>query len=129
MEFFLRLAVKLVLYFALLLAAMALALLPAGVLTLLWAALALALVNTLLRPLLVIIALPFNVFTWGITSVFANLLTLVIALAIAGLTGGFWALLLIALLVMLTDDAVRLVRQAIHKKGASVRPQFLPYRF
>jgi putative membrane protein len=120
MEFLLRLAVKFVLYFCILLAAMALGLLPAAVLTLLWAALALALVNTLLRPLFVLIALPFNFVTLGIASVFANLLALVIALAIAGLTGAFWVLLLIALAVMLLDDGIRLIRKAIcpiHKEG------------
>jgi putative membrane protein len=117
MEFILRLAVKIALYFCLLLAAMALALLPAGALTLLWAALALAIVNTLLRPLLVLIALPLNIVTWGVASVFANLLTLFIALAIAGVWGGFWALLLIALVVMLADDGVRLVRRAVRPRG------------
>lgn len=113
MEFLLRLAVKTVLYFCLLLAAMALGLLGATASTLFWAALALAAVNTLLRPLLVLIALPFNFITLGIASIFANLLTLVIAFAIAGVTGAFWPMLLIALAVMLADDAVRLVRKAI----------------
>ena len=116
MEFILRIFVKIVLYFCLLLAAMAIGLLPAAAITLFWTALALAVVNTLLRPLLVIIALPFNIILLGIASVFANLLTLVIAFAIAGVTGGFWAMLLIALLVMLLDDGVRLVRQALSNK-------------
>lgn len=116
MEFLLRILIKVVLYFCLLLAAMAIGLLSAGVMPLFWTALALALVNTLLRPLLVVIALPFNIITLGLASVFANLLTLVIAFAIAGVSGGFWAMLLIAFLVMLTDDGVRLVRQALRKK-------------
>ena len=116
MEFLLRICVKIVLYFCLLLAAMAIGLLPAGALPLFWTALALAIANTLLRPLLVIIALPFNIILLGIVSVFANLLTLVIAFAIAGVTGGFWAMLLVAFLVMLIDDGVRLIRQALKKQ-------------
>jgi putative membrane protein len=116
MEFILRLFIKVVLYFCLLLGAMAIGILPASALTLLWTALALAAVNTLLRPLLVLIALPFNIITLGLASVFANLLTLVIAFAIAGVTGGFWAMLLIAFLVMLIDDGVRFVRQALKKQ-------------
>jgi putative membrane protein len=120
MEFILRFAVKIVLYFCLLLAAMALGLLPAAAFTLFWAALALAVINTLLRPLFVLIALPFNFITLGIASVFANLLALVIAFAIAGVTGTFWALLLIALAVMLLDDGIRLIRKAVwpnHKEA------------
>lgn len=113
MEFILRFAAKVALYFLLLLAALALGLLGAPAFTLFWAALALAAVNTLLRPLLLLVALPFNFITLGIASVFANLLTLVIAFAIAGVAGAFWAMLLIALTVMLADDAVRLVRKAI----------------
>ncbi len=119
MEFLLRIIVKVVLYFCLLLAAMAIGLLPAAVLPLFWTALALAVTNTLLRPLLVVIALPFNIILLGIASVFANLLTLVIAFAIAGVSGGFWAMLLIAFLVMLIDDGVRLVRQALKKQPVS----------
>ena len=44
----------------------------------------------------------------------------ILALAIAGLTGAFWVLLLIALAVMLLDDGIRLIRKAIwpiHKEG------------
>jgi hypothetical protein len=47
-------------------------------------ALTLAITNTLLRPILVLIALPFNLITFGIASIFANLLTLIIANAICG---------------------------------------------
>ena len=116
-EFLTRYIVKTALYFALLTGAMAVGLLPAPLQSLLWTAVALAAVNTLLRPLLVLIALPFNLITLGIASVFVNLLTLVIAIAIAGVTGGFWALLLIALAVMLLDDGVRLLRLAIQKRS------------
>jgi len=116
MEFLLRFTVKVALYFLLLLAALALGLLGAPAFTLFWAALALAAVNTLL----LLVALPFNFITLGIASVFANLLTLVIAFAIAGVAGAFWAMLLVALAVMLADDAARLVRKAIcsNKKAA-----------
>ncbi len=66
----------------------------------------LAAVNTLLRPIFVALALPFNILTFGIASVFANLLSLVIANAIAGRPlHGFWVMLLIAFVVMLVDDA------------------------
>jgi len=118
MEFILRFVVKTVLYFCLLIAVMALGLLPAAALTLFWAALILAAVNTILRPLFVLIALPLNVITLGIASVFANLLSLVIALAIIGLSGGFWALLLLALIIMLADDGIRLMRKAMQIKRA-----------
>ncbi|MGI5919685.1 MAG: phage holin family protein [Christensenellales bacterium] len=113
MEFLLRFAVKVALYFLLLLVVLVLGLLDAPAFTLFWAALALAAVNTLLRPLLLLIALPFNFIMLGIASVFANLLTLVIAFAIAGVAGAFWPMLLIALAVMLADDAARIVRKAI----------------
>jgi len=69
-------------------------------------------VNTLIRPLLVAIALPFNLVTFGIASVFANLLSLVIANAICGtLIHGFWLLLFVALIIMLVDDCIRLTRR------------------
>ena len=121
--FLLRYAVKAALYFGVLLAAMAAGLLPPVLITALIApALVLAAVNTLLRPLLVTIALPLNFLTFGIASVFANLLTLVIANSIVGgtLTSGFWAMLLVALVIMLIDDAVRIVRHArtMHKVEA-----------
>jgi putative membrane protein len=71
-------------------------------------------VNTFIRPILVLIALPFNLLTFGITSVFANLLSLVIANAIiGGLLSGFWWMLLLSLIIMLFDDAVRESRYRI----------------
>ena len=106
------------LYFFILLGAWAIGLLPGTALTALWAALMLALVNMVLRPIFVAIALPFNIITFGIASVFANLLSLVIANAIIGgpITAGFWAMLLVALIVMLADDAVRAMRAAAKSK-------------
>jgi uncharacterized membrane protein YvlD (DUF360 family) len=113
--FLLRYSIKAVLYFGVLLVATAIGLLPpVNTPALIAPALVLAAVNTLLRPLLVMIALPLNLFTFGIASVFANLLTLVIANGIVGgtVTSGFWAMLLVALVIMLVDDAVRAVRHA-----------------
>ncbi len=111
-----RLFVKFVLYYGILTAFMAFGWLPgATALALLGAAAVLAGVNTFLRPLLVTAALMVNAITFGIASVFANLLSIVIANAIIGgvMTSGFWVMLLIALVIMLTDDTVRNIRQAI----------------
>lgn len=119
--FLLRYSIKAALYFAILLAGMATGLLPEAMITaILAAALILAAVNTLLRPLLVAIALPFNILTLGLASVFANLLTLVIASGIAGgtVTSGFWAMLLVAFAIMLADDCVRAVRRAYRMRKA-----------
>jgi len=121
-QFFMRYIVKAVLYYAVLLAAVSINLLPGTAATIIPAALILAAVNTLIRPLLVTIALPFNFITLGIASVFANLLSLVIANGIAGgsLTAGFWAMLLAAFVIMLVDDAVRLTRQALRAKQPDI---------
>lgn len=114
--FLLRYIIKAVLYFGILLAAMAIGLLPqAPVTAILAAALILAAVNTLIRPFLVAFAIPFNMLTFGIASVFANLLSLVIANGIAGgtITSGFWAMLLTAFVIMLADDCVRILRHKL----------------
>jgi putative membrane protein len=121
-QFLLRYAVKAVVYYGVLIAFMAIGLLvqtPEGLIPL---ALILAGVNTVIRPFIVAIALPFNLLTFGIASVFANLLTLVIANAIAGgaLATGFWVMLLISLVVMLVDDGIRNIRKAIRLKRADV---------
>jgi putative membrane protein len=120
LQFFARYTVKAVVYYALLLAFMAIGLLSGTSVTLIWAALILAGVNTLIRPLLVTVALPFNILLFGIASVFANLLALVIASAIAGgaLTAGFWIMLLLALVIMLADDCIRRIRKAVRLKRA-----------
>lgn len=115
----LRLIIKFALYYAILLLFMVLGGLPAATaLSLLGAAAVLAGVNTLIRPILVTVALPINILTFGIASVFANLLAIVIAKAIIGgaMAATFWTLLLMALVVMLIDDAVRCIRQAINEK-------------
>ncbi len=119
--FLLRYGIKATLYFGILLASMAIGLLPEAQITaMLVAALILAAVNTFIRPIIVTIALPFNIFTLGIASVFANLLTLVIASGIAGgtITSGFWAMLLVAFVIMLADDGVRAVRHAYRMNKA-----------
>ena len=113
--------IKAVLYYCVLLLAVVINLLPGSAESMIVAALVLAAVNTLIRPLLVTIALPLNFITLGIASVFANLLSLVIANGILGgsLTAGFWAMLLVAFVVMLVDDAVRCIRHATRAKTDS----------
>ncbi len=118
MKFLIRYMTKAVVYYLILLGAWAIGLLPGTALTALWAALMLALVNMILRPIFVAIALPFNLITFGIASVFANLLSLVIANAIIGgpITAGFWAMLLVSLVIMLADDCVRAIRAIVKAK-------------
>lgn len=121
--FLFRYMIKAVLYFSILLGSMAIGFLPQTLVTaILVAALILAAVNTLIRPVLVAIALPFNMFTFGIASVFANLLSLVIANGIAGgtVTSGFWAMLLTAFVIMLADDCVRIVRHKLNMSKANI---------
>ncbi len=118
MKFLIRYTIKAVLYYLILLGAWAIALLPGTALTVLWVALMLAAVNMVIRPILVAVAIPFNVISFGIASIFVNLLSFVIANAIVGglMTAGFWAMLLVALIIMLADDCVRKIRSAIIKK-------------
>jgi uncharacterized membrane protein YvlD (DUF360 family) len=119
--FLLRYGIKAVLYFGILLGSMAIGLLPlVPVTAILVAALILAAVNTFIRPLVVTIALPVNIIAFGLASVFANLLTLVIANGIAGgtVTSGFWAMLLVGFVIMLADDGVRAVRHAYRMNKA-----------
>jgi len=71
-------------------------------------------VNTLIRPILVALALPINFITFGLTSVFANLLALVIANAmVGGPLSGFWVMLLVSFIIMLADDTHRIIRRRI----------------
>ncbi len=72
----------------------------------------LAIANTFLRPILAVIALPFNIITFGIASIFANMLTLIIANAISGgiISHGFWLMFLISAVIMVTDDLIRASR-------------------
>ena len=115
----LRLLLKFALYYVILLFFMAVGWLPAATaISLLGAAGVLTGVNTLIRPIFVAIALPLNIITFGIASLFANLLALVIASAILGgmITNCFGIMLVIALTIMLLDDTVRNIRQFLHKK-------------
>ena len=114
-----RYIVKVAVYYAILLFFLSVGWLPAAsALSMLGAAAVLAAVNTLIRPVLVAVALPFNAITFGIASVFANLLSLVIASAIMGgaMQSGFWIMLLIALSIQTADDGIRLIRQAIRRR-------------
>ncbi len=114
----LRYIIKVALYFVIMLCFMAIGLFPSSaVLSLLLMAVVLAAANTLIRPVLVAIALPFNILFLGIASIFANLLTLVIANSIMGgtIAQGFWAMLLAAFVIMLADDGVRILREHIKK--------------
>ena len=74
----------------------------------------LAIANLLIRPLLTLVALPFNLLTFGIASVFVNMLTLIIADAIVLSAGiaGFWNLALVSVLVMAADSCIRAARHA-----------------
>jgi|AGTN01.3.fsa_nt_gi Membrane protein of unknown function. len=121
LKFLMRYCIKAIVYYGVLAAFMAIGLITQTLEGLLPLALILAAVNTVIRPFLVAVALPFNVLLLGIASVFANLLSLVIANAISGgaLAAGFWVLLLISLVIMLADDGVRNLRKAIRLKRAA----------
>lgn len=109
MIFILRFLTKTLVYYIILFAALALSLLPGSISGMVVAALVLACVNTFIRPLIVSIALPFNILTFGLASIFANLLTLIITNSIigGGIGSGFFEMLLVAFIVMLADDAIR----------------------
>lgn len=87
---------------------------------LLLGAFVLALVNTILRPLLTAIALPLNLVTLGIASIFVNILTLVITDAIVGgiVISGFWINMLLAVVIMVADGIFRKSRREIWKRHA-----------
>jgi len=75
---------------------------------------ALVVANLLIRPLVLLIALPFNLFTFGIASVFVNMLTILIADAIvasAAITG-FWVMALTSVLVMVVESVLRGIRRS-----------------
>lgn len=111
-----RFVIKFALYFAALYVFMMVNWLPEATgNALLIAAVVLALVNTLLRPLLSLIAIPFTLLTFGIASIFVNVLTLVITNGIIGgtLDSTFWVKLVIAIAIMLVDGATRHTRHVI----------------
>ncbi|MFZ5974224.1 MAG: phage holin family protein [Bacillota bacterium] len=82
-------------------------------------AMILALANMLIRPLLTLVALPFNILTFGIASIFVNMLTMLIADAIVASASvtGFWTMALVSMLVMAADGCIRAVRYAGKKQG------------
>ena len=75
----------------------------------------LALFNTLIRPVFTVLALPANLVTLGIASVFVNMLTITISDAIVGgiTINGFWINLLMAIVVMMADSLIRKGRKEI----------------
>lgn len=87
---------------------------------LLLGALVLALFNTLIRPVFTILALPANLFTLGLASVFVNMLTITISDAIVGgiAIEGFWINMLMAVVVMIADSIIRKGRKELLIKRA-----------
>lgn len=81
-------------------------------------ALILALTNGLIRPLLTLIALPFNIITFGIASIFVNILTILIADSIVAQTAinDFWLMLLASVLIMGIDSLIRFLRLNLNGK-------------
>ncbi len=79
-------------------------------------AVVLALFNTILRPVLNILALPINILTFGIGIIFVNILTLLITdgIFISITITGFWIYTLIAISIMLSDGFIR--HRIIEKK-------------
>ena len=114
-----RFVIKLILYFCALYVFVAVSWLPqASAVTVLLAAVVLALVNTLIRPIISVIALPLSLITFGIAIIFINVLTLVIA---SGITGGalaspFWVKLVIAVVIMAIDNGIRFTRHESKKR-------------
>ena len=82
---------------------------------LLLGAFVLALFNTLIRPVFTVLALPANLITLGLASVFVNMLTITISDAIVGgiAIEGFWINMLMAVVVMLADMVIRKGRKKI----------------
>ena len=87
---------------------------------LLLGAVILTLVNTIIRPVLTAIAIPLNLVTLGIASIFVNILTLVITDAMVGgmMIGGFWINMLLAIVIMIADGVFRKSRREIWKRHA-----------
>lgn len=79
-------------------------------------AVVLALFNTMLRPLLNILALPVNILTLGIGVIFVNILTILITNSIFEkiVITGFWTYALLAVSIMIADGFIR--QRAIEEK-------------
>ena len=114
-----RYVIKFVLYLCTIYVFMSLALLSESTIgSLMITAAVLALVNTIIRPFFSLIALPLNIVTFGITSIFVNILTISIASGISGgtMAGSFWVKLLIAIVIMIIDNAIRYTRNVNRKR-------------
>lgn len=83
-------------------------------------ALILTVTNSSIRPVLTLLSLPLNLVTFGIASVFVNMLTLLIADAIVAgaFVHGFWLMALASAMIMGADAMVRWVRFGALKKSA-----------
>ena len=81
-------------------------------------ALVLALANNIIRPVLTFIALPFNIITFGIASVFVNILMLLIAdsIVVQVSIDGFWLMALVSVLIMAVDTLIRFIRLSSQTK-------------
>ncbi len=77
-------------------------------------ALILAIANGSVRPVLTLVTLPLNLITFGVASVFVNMLTLLISDAIVGAVGihGFWLMALASVLVIAADSLIRWMRHS-----------------
>ncbi len=82
---------------------------------LLLGAFVLALFNTLIRPVFTALALPANLFTLGLASIFVNMLTITISDAIVGgiIINGFWINMLMAVVIMIADSVIRRGRKKV----------------
>ena len=119
-----RYVIKYALYVCALFIFMLLELLPeATEKTVLIAAAVLALVNTLIRPLISLIAFPLSILTFGIAAIFVNVLTIVITNGFMGgaLDSTFWVKLLLAVVVILLDNGVRYSRHKCIEKTCVLR--------
>lgn len=87
---------------------------------LLLGAVVLALFNTLIRPVFTVLALPANLLTLGIASIFVNMLTITITDAIVSgiVIDGFWINMLMAVSIMFVDSLIRKGRKEIFTRGA-----------
>ncbi len=116
-----RLITKLILYFSVFSILSLIGLIDeATLISIIFLAITLTVINTFVRPILLVIALPLNMLTFGITSIFVNILTMVIAKAISAhaITAGFWIWFLTAGIIMIIEDQMFAMRSRQHLKRA-----------
>lgn len=77
-----------------------------SVLAILVMGLVLLLVNLVIKPILLLIALPFNILTLGLFSFVVNALTIMLAAGLVpGISmGGFWSSMLVALFIVIFNN-------------------------